>query len=264
VYTAGTVGSKQGTTMRLDEFATMRSLEETHWWFVGRRSLLREVLCRLRLRNALILDAGCGTGYAGRELRRAGTVVGLDICREVLGKSAAGGSETPGNEPYPVLNCVALIEDAPFPGGTFDLVVALDLLEHIEDDAAALREICRVMKPGGYVLIAVPACPGLWSHHDEVLGHRRRYTIQQVVRKSRAAGLAPIRASHFVTGVFPLAALYRILRKSAPANRRSDLSAVPEPLNSLLASLLRIESSVLFRICLPFGLSVVLLARKDA
>ena len=235
--------------MRPDEFSKMRALEETHWWFRGRRHLLRNLVGRLGLRDALILDAGCGTGFARGELSKAGTVIGLDTSPEAF----APESDSPG--------CIALIEQAPFSGATFDLIVALDLLEHLEDDEQALREIYRVCKPGGHLLVTVPAYQWAWSRHDEVLGHRRRYSAADLAEKVRRAGFTVRRLSYTVTSVFPPAVVYRLLRRRSRAG--SDLFRVPEPANCILGALMKIESRLVWNVSLPFGLTVFLLACKQ-
>lgn len=238
--------------MRSDEFARMRALQDSHWWFAGRRLLLRSLVARLGLCDSLILDAGCGTGFARDELSRAGAVVGLDSSREAL---RAWGDATAR------LCCLASVERLPFARGVFDLVVALDVLEHLEDDSIALSEMERVCKPGGYAFVTVPACPRLWSSHDEVLGHRRRYTMGDIVSKIRDAGFSVQKASHIVTGPFVPAALLRMARRRrAPLS--SDLAPVPEPLNSLLILWMRLEVALAWRTGLPFGLTVFVLARK--
>ena len=239
--------------MRADEFSKMRALENANWWFRGRRQLLRGLIRRLGFDDALILDAGCGTGFARRELDKVGTVIGLDTSPEAF---ALGQDDE-------ATGCIAVIEQAPFENDTFDLAVALDLLEHLEDDHRALAEIYRVCKPGGYLFATVPACQWIWSRHDEVLGHRRRYSAADLGRKVREAGFAISKLSYVVTTVFPLAAAYRLMRRSAAkTNASSDLFRMPEPANSLLAGLMNLESRLAWHARLPFGLTAFVLASK--
>lgn len=239
--------------MRPDEFSKMRALEDTNWWFRGRRYLLRGLLSKLGLRDALVLDAGCGTGFAGGELRRAGTVVGLDASAEALDGSEAKLDGA----------CVASVERTPFGDEVFDLIVAMDLLEHLEDESRALREIGRICRPGGYVFVTVPAYRCLWSRHDEALGHRRRYTRPQIVSRLREAGFATVKSSYFVTTVLPAAAVFRMIRRwFGRESTGTDLFPVPEPFNAVLSAIMRAESGLVWSVGLPFGLTAWVLARK--
>jgi SAM-dependent methyltransferase len=236
--------------MKADEFAKMRALEASHWWFQGRRALLRSLVRRLGLKGALILDAGCGTGFAAEELSAGGIVIGLDAAAEAL---------SPGLESA----CIARVESVPFADEVFDLIVALDLLEHLEEDERALKEMYRVCKPDGYLLVTVPACRWIWSRHDEVLGHRRRYWAGELADKLGAAGFGVCRCSYLVSSVFPIAIFYRLIRRMrAGYAAASDLSPVREPMNCLLGALMRLESRLMWHLRLPFGLTVVALARK--
>lgn len=238
--------------MRREEFEKMRSLEGIHWWFQGRRCLLRGLLERLSLSNAIILDAGCGTGFAANTLKSAGTIIGLDVSREAL---------IPGNKNE--IPCVGSISAIPFEDNTFDLAVALDVLEHLEHESKALLEVYRVIRPGGYLFVTVPACRRLWSGHDIALGHFRRYSVRELNGLLIKAGFRVRNLSYAVAGVFPVAAVYRMLRpKPNCGDAESDLFMIPRPLNSLLCCLMRIESWLAWRMCLPFGLTVFALAQK--
>lgn len=240
--------------MRADEFAKMRALEDTNWWFRGRRYLLRNLIRGLGLRNALILDAGCGTGFARGELSRGGRVIGLDASPEAIAQGLNG---------KPAEACVACAESMPFPTGTFDLVVALDLIEHLPDEMPALAEIRRVCKPGGYFYVTVPAYQSLWSRHDEALGHYRRYTAPEMVGKLRKSGFEICKSSYVVTSILPAAAAFRALRRRfGKESTGTDLFPVPEPLNFLLSLVMRTEARLAWSARLPFGLTACVLARK--
>jgi len=238
--------------MKADEFKKMAALEDAHWWFRGRRYLLRALVRRLGLRKALILDAGCGTGFAGKELAAAGKVVSLDATEAAFGPDFEGTS------------CISTIEKTPFPDGAFDLIVAMDLIEHLEDDQPALQEMNRICKPGGFLFVTVPAFQSLFSSHDKALGHYRRYSAAGLARSVRAGGFKVEKLSYTVTSVFPIAAAYRTLRrkKSVEDSTATDLFPVPEPFNYILTLLMRAESSLVWHIGLPFGLTAFVLARK--
>lgn len=240
--------------MRSDEFTKMRALQDAHWWFDGRRYLLRSLVRKLALRNSLILDAGCGTSFAYNELREAGTVISLDSSPEAFIDREKN-----------LLACLARLEQSPFPDETFDLIVALDLLEHLDDDHQALVEAYRVCRTGGYLFVTVPAYQWAWSHHDEVLGHRRRYSAHTLGCTVQKAGFIICRSSYFVSSILVPALVYRIIRQRfAKPEDSSDLAPVPAPLNHLLRLCMRIEAHLALGIGLPFGLSVCLLAQKQS
>jgi SAM-dependent methyltransferase len=238
--------------MRASEFDKMRALESSHWWFRGRRYLLQRLVRKLGLRNALILDAGCGTGFASRELAAAGKVISLDASEAALGPHFKGDA------------CIADIRKTPFPDGTFDLIVAMDLLEHLEDDRPALEEMYRICKPGGALFVTVPAFQRLFSSHDKALGHYRRYSAADLRRSVGACGFEIRRLSYIVTAVFPIAAVYRAVRRKRASEDCSatDLFPVPEPFNAFLSLLILLESWLVWHIRLPFGLTVLVFAAK--
>lgn len=240
--------------MQTSEFERMRALTGSHWWFLGRKHLLRTLLGRTDRRDALILDAGCGTGLAEDVLAKLGTVIGIDIAPEAL---ADRGTSCPEQL------CLASINPAPFQDGAFDLVVALDMVEHIEDDAAVLRELHRICKPGGKVLITVPAYDWLRSAHDDALGHYRRYTARRIADLMANAGFRLSKVSYAVTAPFPAAVLFRFLRRLTGGGAGSDMFEVPRLLNSILFAVMRAEAAVIKRINLPFGLSVVAIGIRD-
>ena len=256
--------------MQTAEFEKMRALGGTHWWFLGRKHLLRALL-RSSIESdgapssgrdfkslpndgiPLILDAGCGTGVAEDILSDLGHVVGIDIAPKAL----AGRSPT-----CPESLCVASVNAAPFPDETFDLVVALDIIEHIEDDGAVLRELYRICRPGGRLMITVPAYQWLHSAHDEALGHYRRYSARRIRRLMRDAGFRLGKLSYCVTAPFPAAVAFRLLRRLLGNREGSDLFEVPRALNSILTGIMRVEAAFLRRMNLPFGLSIVAIGEK--
>lgn len=239
--------------MQTAEFEKMRALGETHWWFLGRKHLLRALLGPTIGPDALILDAGCGTGLAEDVLLDLGTVIGLDIAPEALCDRAAGSAES---------LCLASVSPAPFADETFDLVVALDIIEHIEDDSAVLNEFHRICKPGGRLVLTVPAYGWMYSAHDEALGHFRRYTSSEVGRLMEDAGFRLVKLSHCVTAPFAAAAAFRLIRRLSGSHGGSDLFEVPKVLNSILTGIMRVEATLLRHMNLPFGLSIVAIVEK--
>lgn len=234
--------------MQKSEFDRMRALVGTHWWFAGRKHLLRALLSPRVEPDALILDAGCGTGLAEEVLSPMGAVIGLDIAAEaVAGRSCESAERL----------CLASVNPSPFRGETFDLVVALDIIEHIEDDEGAMREFHRITKPGGRLVVTVPAYEWLRSPHDDALGHYRRYGAPRLRRLMRDAGFRPTRITYAVAAPLPAAVVFRLLRRLLGGGSGSDMFEVPGPLNRALTALMRAEAGLLKHVNLPFGLSVV-------
>ena len=251
--------------MNTEEYDWMYRLEDSHWWFVARRDLLERTLRRLlpprdgqdgNAAAPLILDVGCGTGGTMDRLRPLGTIVGLDLepraleyCRQRGWNTLVHGSAT------------AL----PFPDASFDAAIALDVLEHIPDHAAAAKEVARVLKPDGVFLATVPAYQSLWSRHDVALMHQRRYVAPEFGALLAGAGLTVEYLSYTVAALLPLVwavrKSQRVFQRHAPP--RADAANVPAGLNRALLWLLRAESRLNLRgVRIPFGLTVFAITRK--
>lgn len=240
--------------MKAQEIDKIARLESCHWWFLGRRYLLRYICGFLVEEGRLVLDAGCGTGLAASELGHPSQVVGLDV-------SEAAFQAT--NWQVLGMPCIGSVERLPFRNESFDVVAALDVLEHLEEPEKALRELYRVAKVGAKLLVTVPAYRWLWSIHDEALGHKRRYTASSLRAALEASGFRIHRLSYTVTFLFPLAVLVRLSRRYLiKGNRDSDLCPLPSFLNALLAFFMRVEVSMLRFMDMPFGLTVFAIAEK--
>jgi SAM-dependent methyltransferase len=248
--------------MREDFYDRYYEIEGRHWWFRGRAQIIARVIASLEIPAASsaglrILDVGTGTGAMLPILRRFGEVQGVDANERAVAYCHARG-ET-----------VLHIEDhrLPFADGSVDLLTALDVLEHIEDDRAALREIRRVLAPEGRFVATVPANPWMWGAQDEVSHHFRRYTAASLRSTIAGAGLAPDRITHFNTLLFPPIAAVRLLRRLKPAGEvRSDfeMPGGEGASNRLLARLFGSEARWLRRADLPFGVSLLTVARDAA
>lgn len=237
--------------MKDEEFKLISELENDHWWYIGRKFLLCRLKKHLNIQNALILDAGCGTGFAGRILADIGDVISMDSSVYALSNSAIDLNK-----------CAASITNMPFADQTYDLITAMDVLEHLDDDQKAIAEMYRICKKDGYLFVTVPACKRMWSAHDESLEHKRRYSLQELTNGIKAAGFSIKKSSYFVSAVFPVAFIYRLLkRKSAPA---SDLSHVPFLINSTLKFIMLLEAWTAWHIGLPFGMTAFVLARRKS
>jgi SAM-dependent methyltransferase len=207
--------------------------------------------------GARILDAGCGSGRNMVELARRGRVTGIERASQSLAVARArhAGEVVPGS----------LADPLPFADGAFDLALALDVLEHVADDAAALRELHRVLAPGGRLLVTVPQYAWLWGEHDVLAHHHRRYTRTALLNGAAAAGFAPERVTAFNTLLLPAIAAARLYqrarRRSEPA---SDLGrTAPGALNGALERVLRAEAALLRRgRDLPAGVSLLAVLRR--
>jgi SAM-dependent methyltransferase len=237
------------------EHARLAEHEEWYWWHRARERVVHRILRRVAPPNARILDVGCGTGATSASLRRFGPVLGMDVGSEALSRARQRG----------LLVTRSSATRLPVRGGAFDVVVALDVLEHLDDDAAALREIREALEPGGALLATVPAYPFLWSSHDVALGHRRRYLRRQLIERLRDTGFELELCSYVMSSILPAAMAMRLAERLLPAGRRKSQSGyvpLPAPLNGLLTRLAAFEGYLLRWLRLPFGLSIVALARR--
>ena len=158
----------------------------------------------------------------------------------------------------------SLPDRVPFAPESFDLVAMLDVLEHIDDDTAGLRALGRTLKRDGQVLVTVPALPFLWSRHDEIHHHKRRYRKRGLIATAEAAGLEVVSVSYFNTLLFPVAAAMRLARGLLRRPGGADDAMPPALLNRVLRAVFAVERYLLGRFPLPIGLSLVLLARRPA
>jgi SAM-dependent methyltransferase len=232
------------------EYARMFETEGRYWWFVSRRRLARRLLAESGPAGT-VLDLGCGTGALLDEM--SGQAIGLDFsplalqfCRE---RGLAGLVQGDAQK-------------LPFRDASLAAVVSLDTLEHVPDDRAALAEIARCLAPGGALVLNVPAYRWLWGPHDVALMHCRRYTKGEIVGRVREAGLDVEQASYSVFLLFPVVVALRGIDKLRQGEAEVRLPRVPTWLNSLLVALMDAEAAVLRAIGLPWGSSVVLVARK--
>ena len=239
------------------EYQAMHLVERTHWWFRGRRRLLVSFLARVggaRAGALRILDYGCGTGGNTTSYGQFGSVTGVEPDPHAvrLAQARGGGSY-----------CRADGVRLPFRNGTFDVVIASDVLEHIEDDSGAMAEMARVLRPGGSMIICVPAHQWLFSYHDAALQHFRRYskaTLGSLLGRER---LRIRRLSYWNTTLFPLLSLYRLLQQQRPRPLpRSDTRLPPGLINQALAVLLSAEAALVRHVRLPWGLSLVVVAES--
>lgn len=248
--------------MELAEYALMQRIESNYWWFVGRRELAMHML-RSELGDTKIpsfplsiLDVGCGTGGNMAALEQFGYVTGCDISREAIEFCRQRGQLR-----------VFLQDDParlPFTTGSFDLVTAFDVLEHVERDREMMAELYRILVPGGTAFLTVPAHPWLWTIHDESLHHQRRYTRERLRSDLAAAGFTNIRVEYTNGLLMPLMVPIRWLRHSLhPGSATSDFNLqLPDWLNLFFLYIFLLERHFIGRIPLPTGLSLSAFCRK--
>ena len=236
-------------------YRRMAEEEERHWWFRGRRAFLERLLGTLDLPEgtARLLEVGCGTGGNLALLRQFGRLdaVEYDSAARIIAQGKAG---------FPIGFCeLPLHIDAA--DDTYDLVALLDVLEHVDDDTGALKAVAAKVRDRGYILITVPAHPWLWSAHDDIHHHKRRYTRRTLKRTIALAGLSLESIGAFNMLLLP-AALAQRAAKRVLAMRSADDNMPPASLNRLLTRIFMIERHFVGRLTLPIGLSLFAVARK--
>jgi len=234
----------------------MFRVEQSHWWYTGRRKILADfvdAICRqVTDRRPRILDVGCGTGANLLMLSEYGDAEGVDVSEDALAFCRERG-----------LDKVRLgaAEELPYEDGTFDLVTALDVVEHLDDDLAGLREMRRVLRPGGRVLLFVPTFMFLWGLQDDVSNHRRRYRLPELQRVLEQAGFEIERTTYAnITFFLPILAMRQLMRLTgikADSENNINVSA----LNGVLGGVFGAEGWFLKRMNLPFGVSGLCVAR---
>ncbi|MEX1019952.1 MAG: class I SAM-dependent methyltransferase [Litorilinea sp.] len=240
--------------------------EDRHAWFAGRTRAIQKFLdaeLGPTLGKRRILDIGCGAGNMAHHLAHYGTVIGLDNNPRPLAVAAQRALDV----------TQGLGDDLPFADDSFDVLALLDTIEHIPDELETLRECFRILKPGGKLLITVPAFMWLWSYNDEINAHQRRYTAPELQQKLEMMGFTMRRLSYNNFFLFPLIAGIRLLRPYKPDLEsphltqdedvyQVEMEPIPEPMNTILHVVGWVEGELLARTALPFGTSVLCIAEK--
>lgn len=245
--------------MQEDFYAEYSEIEDTHWWFRGRREIFTRLLAPFTGSNRRILDIGFGTGAMLVFLARYGHVIGMDMAADAI-RFARTRCDVP--------MLLGSITHVPLETASVDMVTAFDIIEHVDDEAAAFAELGRVCRPGGHLLLTAPAFQFLWGNQDVVSHHRRRYTLAALDARIRAAGFTPRRLSYFNAILFPAVAAVRVVRRlrGEPTGEvKSDFTMTkPGLLNDALTRVFAAEGRWLARWRLPVGVSVVCLAERRA
>ena len=237
-------------------FQKMLKLESSHWWFVARRKIIQKAINNLDLpRNIRILDAGCGNGDNLSLLSTFGDLVAFEKNEYALktAKSKKIGEIYKAELPDKLPNTVKT---------NFDLIVLLDVLEHIDDDSKSLTTVRKLMNNKGIILITVPAFQWLWSEHDVIHHHKRRYSKSELREKLDSSGFRIKYISYFNTLLFPFALVERIGRKIFSPSNPEILELPNNKINFLLEKIFSLEAIFMNKISLPFGLSLVAIAEK--
>lgn len=228
--------------------------DRDHWWFRGRLAVILAVLRRaLPPRRLRLLELGCGTGNVLAALAEFGEAVGMEAHPDLLAVARRRGVEA---------RAGTLPADLVVEPGWADVVLLLDVLEHLDDDLATLRTARRALGDDGVLVVTVPAFAWLWTAHDVTLGHRRRYTAHALRHRVERAGFTVTRVTYFNTLLFPIVGLVRIWHR-VRRHADHDLHRPPDSLNRLLAALFSLERFLAPRVRLPVGSSLLLLGRAD-
>lgn len=245
--------------MQQHTYAIMDRVEDSHWWFVGRRAILESFLSGIveKIRGPhselRILDVGCGTGANLEMLSQFGSAEGVDVSEDALEFCRKKGLTVE----------KGLAEKLPYDDETFDVTTALDVVEHLDDDIAGLKEMYRVTRSGGYTLIFVPAFMWLWGVQDDISHHRIRYTKKEIVERLKQAGYSVERATYANFTFFAPILGGRTLMRLTGIKPESENNVNISALNGFFGKLFSAERHILRKFDFPFGVSIVVVAKKD-
>ena len=244
--------------MEQHTYGIMNDVEDKHWWFVGRRAILESFLGQIHSSlithhsSLRILDVGCGTGANLEMLKQYGEAEGVDVSDDALEFCRKKGLKVH----------KGLAEELPFEDETFDLVTALDVVEHLDDDVAGLKEMHRILKKDGKTLIFVPAFMWLWGVQDDISNHRIRYTRKEIVERLEKAGFEIERATYANITFFAPILAGRVIMKITGIKPESENNVNVSALNGFFGKIFSSEKYWLKKANFPFGVSIVIVAKK--
>lgn len=229
--------------------------EEKHWWFAARAVIVREIIEKYGnlAPGDTILDIGCGTGAILKSLSETYRVVGIDMSPLAVEYSKKRG-----------LTDVFEMPVEEFPADQYDVRAALllDVIEHIDDDLAVLKRAREIVGDDGRVIVTVPAYMWMWSAHDVLHHHKRRYSASQLRDVLDRAGLEPVKFTYYNTLLFPIGAAKKLMDRSKSATIDSTKLDMPSPaVNAMLKAVFASEKNIVSNITLPFGISLLAVAR---
>jgi SAM-dependent methyltransferase len=238
-------------------FDRMAELDQHHWWFLARRRILEALIIRTVKppRKARILEVGCGTGHNLAMLNKFGTVEASELDPSARALSSRRLGRDVKEAKLPDLSM--------FERNAYDLVALLDVLEHVPDDLASLKAIGKRLKPGGALLLTVPANPWMWSAHDTAHHHFRRYTKKQLASLFAQAGFEIQLLSYFNSLLYPLVAAARIAGKITRKESADD-QLPGDFVNKVLQSIFGLEAGFIGKLPMPFGVSLVAVVRRPS
>jgi len=242
--------------MNIEMYRIFFNIQKQHWWFVTKKNIILDTIGRhLKLKSSsMILDIGCGSGLMLNDLEKIGQTNGMDMSNEAIqfSKEIFNGPVKQGSLPNQV----------PYPESAFELITALDVIEHIDDDVASLEAIKRLLSTSGRAVITVPAYMFLWSEFDEMNEHKRRYTLTELQQKLIMAGFHIEKISYFNTLLFPIVYIVRKVNNILGRDGASDVDMPGGIVNHSLKTIFGIEKFLL-RFCrLPFGVSILAVVSK--
>ncbi len=247
--------------MKSTEINKMAEMEENYWWHIGKRILVTALVTKYfnGRKDLNILEVGCGTGGLTKILTQYGTVTGFDISEDAIAYCQSKGLKN-----IYVQDLLKL--DTSDYKDKFDLILALDVLEHLQDDVSAMQKVRDMLSKNGLFFINVPAHKFLWSEHDEALEHKRRYHRFELLNKLKDTGFKVVSNSYFVSIVSPAMVVYRFWgnlfgRSTYPKTSYVILSP---RINDLMVHLLKIETKILLKTRIPFGVTLNVVAKKMA
>jgi ubiquinone/menaquinone biosynthesis C-methylase UbiE len=239
--------------MEPNEIDKMHKLEETHWWFQGKKYIIKSIMSSIEIPEGRYLDIGCGTGMFLREIGKGRMSYGVDVSEQALSycskKVDASLVRAFGNK-------------LPFKEDVFSFVSLLDVVEHVDNDLELLKEVNRVCKSGAIVVITVPAFDFLWGSHDVAQHHKRRYTRNQLRDLGLSAGFLSERLTYTNFFIFLPVLLRRITSRKLPSGKDSDVRDMPGIINDFLKCIYKFEAFYLKKANFPFGVSLLTILRK--
>jgi SAM-dependent methyltransferase len=248
--------------MELEHQRRYYELGRSYWWLAGKYRIIADVVRRAfrpPRQDPRVLDLGCGPGNLLDDLAPHGAVFGADYSADALGFCAARGFRRLFRADF---------HELPLRSESFDLVTAIDVIEHLADDRRAVRELYRVLRPSGLLVLSVPAFRFLWGEHDTIYGHHRRYTTGELRARLQEAGFRLSKLSYFEPLFLPPLWVYRNLKKlfvrGSAIAKRDDFVSLPPALNALLIRLIAAERFPLRYLSFPFGVTILAVARKPA
>ncbi len=245
--------------MNDEVYEEMYRVESRHWWFGAKHKIVRNLLHRYLPMSAgrkpRVVDLGCGCGYLLSLIKDEYDAVGMDSFQQAIDFSGKRGVRVEfGSLPEPV----------PFENESFDCLMLLDVLEHLQDDHACFARAIKLLKPGGIAICTVPAYPWLWTKRDEYHQHFRRYTRSAFKTLMSIDGVKPEFVSHMNAVLFPAAVGERVLRKFVPLKEgHGDLKVPAAPINWAMRESYAAERLLMGRVPIPLGLSLVSVTRRE-